>query len=62
MIEPDGLVSEEELDGFCKNRLANYKVPKRFFIRDELPMLPVGKIDKTALKKKTIKKEENNRG
>jgi len=62
LIEPDGLVSEEELDGFCKNRLANYKVPKRFFIRDELPMLPVGKIDKTALKKKTIKKEENNRG
>lgn len=38
-----------ELDDFCRNRLANYKVPKRFHIRSELPMLPIGKIDKGAL-------------
>lgn len=36
---------------WCRERLANYKVPKRFFVRDELPMLPVGKIDKARLKR-----------
>jgi acyl-CoA synthetase (AMP-forming)/AMP-acid ligase II len=42
---------EEELRAFCKERLANYKVPKRFMIRADLPMLATGKIDKAALRK-----------
>jgi acyl-CoA synthetase (AMP-forming)/AMP-acid ligase II len=38
-----------EIEGACRVRLANYKVPKRFVSVDELPMLPVGKVDKQAL-------------
>jgi acyl-CoA synthetase (AMP-forming)/AMP-acid ligase II len=30
--------------------LANFKIPKRFFILDALPKLPIGKIDKSALR------------
>ena len=41
--------SEEELRSFLRERLANYKVPKRLFVRDALPMLPVGKVDRVAL-------------
>jgi non-ribosomal peptide synthetase component E (peptide arylation enzyme) len=33
-----------------KERLANYKVPKEIVALDELPMLPIGKVDRKALK------------
>ena len=38
-----------DLQRWCRERLANYKVPKRIVVRDELPLLPVGKVDKRAL-------------
>lgn len=47
---PGHRLSEAEIDAYCRERLANYKVPKSFAVRDRLPMLPVGKIDKPALK------------
>ena len=34
----------------CREQLANYKVPKMVHLRDALPMLAVGKIDKKSLK------------
>ncbi len=48
---PGRQVAEEELRALCKEKLANFKVPKRFFIRPQVPMLASGKIDKLALKK-----------
>jgi fatty-acyl-CoA synthase len=39
------------LEGWCRGRLANYKVPKRFTIRAELPTLGSGKIDRKALER-----------
>ena len=51
LLETSEEVSEQELIAYCKQRLANYKVPKRFFLQTALPMLPVGKIDKRALKR-----------
>jgi len=47
---PGQRVDAAELADHCRRRIANYKVPKSFAIRDRLPMLPVGKIDKAALK------------
>jgi acyl-CoA synthetase (AMP-forming)/AMP-acid ligase II len=35
---------------WCRSELANYKVPKRFIVVDDFPMLPNGKIDKQALR------------
>jgi acyl-CoA synthetase (AMP-forming)/AMP-acid ligase II len=46
-------VLAEDLLAFCRARLANYKVPKRFVIAAEFPMLPIGKIDKQALRART---------
>jgi acyl-CoA synthetase (AMP-forming)/AMP-acid ligase II len=46
----DSSVDEETLRAWCKERLANYKVPKRFFVERELPLLPIGKVDKVRLK------------
>jgi acyl-CoA synthetase (AMP-forming)/AMP-acid ligase II len=45
----DASISEEELNQWCRERLANYKVPKRIFLRASLPMLSIGKVDKIAL-------------
>lgn len=40
----------EDLAAFCRERLANYKTPKAFTIESSLPLLPIGKIDKSALR------------
>jgi acyl-CoA synthetase (AMP-forming)/AMP-acid ligase II len=39
----------DDILAYCRGRLANYKVPKRIFIRRSLPMLPNGKIDRASL-------------
>ncbi|MBN2397126.1 MAG: AMP-binding protein [Deltaproteobacteria bacterium] len=50
MLIPGKTATEEELRELCRSKLANFKVPKRFFIRDLLPLLANGKVDKLALK------------
>lgn len=48
-VVADG-VTADDLRDYCRSRLANYKVPKRFTITADLPLLPIGKIDKRALR------------
>jgi acyl-CoA synthetase (AMP-forming)/AMP-acid ligase II len=40
----------DALTDWAKARLANYKLPKRVHIETELPLLPIGKVDRAALK------------
>jgi acyl-CoA synthetase (AMP-forming)/AMP-acid ligase II len=47
-------VTSEELAAYCRKLLANYKIPKRFVIRAELPLLPIGKVDKRALRAEAL--------
>jgi len=49
-IVPTGAVTAAQLQAHLRDRLANYKIPKRFVIREALPLLPIGKVDKIALK------------
>jgi acyl-CoA synthetase (AMP-forming)/AMP-acid ligase II len=42
----------------CRAQLANYKVPKRFIVQDQLPVLSVGKIDKVALREAALRELE----
>lgn len=50
--DADVTTDAEALDRWCRDRLANYKVPKAINILDELPLLPIGKVDKQALKRR----------
>lgn len=50
-VIPSGEVTVAELEAHCRARLANYKLPKAFVIRRELPLLPIGKVDKGALRR-----------
>lgn len=47
----DGL-TEAALEAHCRRSLANYKIPKRFALLSELPLLPTGKIDRMALRER----------
>lgn len=38
----------------CRSRLANYKIPKSLEIVEALPMLPIGKVDRAALKQRVL--------
>ena len=40
----------EEIKEYCREHLADYKVPKQIVLRTELPLTPVGKIMKSVLK------------
>ena len=40
-----------ELKAWCKERIADYKVPKDFIISTSVPLLPNNKIDKVTLQK-----------
>ncbi|WP_433781495.1 class I adenylate-forming enzyme family protein [Actinomycetospora sp. CA-101289] len=46
--EAEGLV--EDLEALCRERLAKYKVPARWFLVDDLPTTPSGKVQKFALR------------
>ena len=50
MLQPGAEVTEEELTLFCRKRLTNFKVPKKILLRQSLPLLSTGKVDKCALK------------
>jgi acyl-CoA synthetase (AMP-forming)/AMP-acid ligase II len=47
-------VTPEELAAYTRTLLANYKIPKRFVICSELPLLPIGKVDKRALRAEAL--------
>jgi acyl-CoA synthetase (AMP-forming)/AMP-acid ligase II len=53
-VLPTEPVSTEQLEEYCRARLANYKIPKKFLITRSLPLLPIGKIDKVALRRRSL--------
>ncbi|CAN5230107.1 class I adenylate-forming enzyme family protein [soil metagenome] len=52
-------IAVAEVSAHCRGRLANYKVPKRVIIRDRLPMLANGKIDRAALQKEAVSQAQS---
>lgn len=51
----DAILSEAALVAFCRERLANYKIPKGFHLCATLPMLEIGKIDKVTLREEALR-------
>jgi acyl-CoA synthetase (AMP-forming)/AMP-acid ligase II len=51
VLRPDASVEPHELLGWCRERLAGYKVPKTMDVVAELPRNPTGKILKRDLRK-----------
>jgi long-chain acyl-CoA synthetase len=49
VLNEGSVVSAEEIIGFCRERLADYKCPKRVIFLDEIPKGPTGKLLKREL-------------
>ncbi|MBL7129978.1 MAG: amino acid adenylation domain-containing protein [Candidatus Omnitrophica bacterium] len=49
VLQKRSFLSEEDIRGFCRKKLARYMVPDRFEFRDFLPRTSTGKIDKKNL-------------
>ena len=50
VAKPGEIADPTQLEAFLRSRLANYKVPKKIMVLDALPTLPIGKVDKNALR------------
>ena len=50
-------VTEEELNAFCRENLAPYKVPRTYAFRDELPKTQVGKVLRRVLVEEEVAKQ-----
>jgi len=53
-VIPRGAVTAEAILDHCRANLANYKIPKRVVLADELPLLPIGKVDRKGLQQRAI--------
>lgn len=51
VLKPDASASEREILAFCREHLANYKVPRKVLFRDSLPLGGTGKVLKRLLRK-----------
>jgi acyl-CoA synthetase (AMP-forming)/AMP-acid ligase II len=49
-VRPGFVLAESDVLAFCRERLANYKVPRRVEFRGSLPRNPSGKVLKRVLK------------
>jgi acyl-CoA synthetase (AMP-forming)/AMP-acid ligase II len=49
-VVAEGSAQIDELERYCREHLANYKIPKRFIFTREMPLLPIGKINKPMLR------------
>jgi len=54
IVKKDPSLTEEEIKKFCHENLTNYKVPRHFEFRTELPKTNVGKILRRALKEENV--------
>ncbi|NIF04253.1 AMP-binding protein [Chryseobacterium sp. Tr-659] len=54
-VRPGFKITEEELQEYCKGRIAHYKVPKYWKFVDEFPMTISGKIRKVEMREISMK-------
>lgn len=53
IITPNKEMNPETLPNWCRERLAAYKIPKRFHIVDDMPRTAAGKVQKHELRKRS---------
>ncbi|GMA50002.1 hypothetical protein GCM10025857_13590 [Alicyclobacillus contaminans] len=52
VVKPGHHVTQDELNAFCRDRLAHYKVPKDYVFVSELPRTATGKLQKFRLRER----------
>ena len=49
-VVPRESLTTQQIEEYCRDRLANYKLPKHIVVTSDLPLLPIGKVDKRTLR------------
>jgi long-chain acyl-CoA synthetase len=52
VLRPGSSAKGEELIDFARTRLSAYKYPREVHVIDDLPLTPVGKVDRKALRQR----------
>ena len=60
VLKPGEKLNEEEIVGYCRDRLAAYKVPKKIEFLESLPKSAIGKILRREIKELDRKKQRQN--
>ena len=58
VVQPGETLTRAEVISFCREKLANYKLPKKIEFREELPKTLVGKVLRRALREEEAAKLE----
>ncbi|WP_281646162.1 AMP-binding protein [Parendozoicomonas sp. Alg238-R29] len=58
VIASNTTLTEEELLGWCRDKLTAYKIPRQVVFRKELPVTPVGKVLRKELREEYKKNQE----
>jgi long-chain acyl-CoA synthetase len=61
VVQPGETLTRAEVISFCREKLANYKIPKKVEFRDELPKTLVGKVLRRALREEEVLRLEDAR-
>ena len=54
VLKPGQVLDLATLSAWCRDRMANYKVPRHLYLFDELPRTPLGKVQKFELRQKAL--------
>ncbi len=57
VLRPDSAATEKELQALCREKLANYKVPRGIDIRTELPKNALGKVMRHLLSQEIVARQ-----
>ena len=50
VVEPGQAITETDLDGFCRGKMASFKIPRHLVVVDDYPMTSSGKVQKYLLR------------
>jgi long-chain acyl-CoA synthetase len=56
VLKPGETLTEEEINAFCREKLAAYKIPKMIEFRSEVPRTPTGKALRRILREEEMAK------
>ena len=50
VVEPGQAITDADLDGFCRGKMASFKIPRHLVVLDDYPMTSSGKVQKYLLR------------
>ncbi|XPV75926.1 MAG: long-chain-fatty-acid--CoA ligase [Desulfovibrio sp.] len=59
VLEPNQELSKSDVISYCREKLANYKIPRQVEFREDLPKTMVGKVLRRALREEEMNKKAN---